>query len=167
LSHVQHGVLEVDVKSPTGATCRGEIADTSNIVVVSVIRAGDAMLDCFLRLYPDVTAGKILIQRNEETTLPQLFYSKLPKLEGKQVILVDPMLATGGSAKMAVQVLIDHGASVDKIAFFNVVSCPRGIETLTTAFPSLKIVTAEIDEGLNEKVGCVCNDGSVSFGNFG
>lgn len=146
----------MDVQTPTNCSVSGIHLDTDALVAVSVIRAGDAMLDCLLRLYPDVRAGKILIQRNEQTAQAELFYHKLPDLKGKQVILVDPMLATGGSAKMAIEVLIAQGASEDRIAFFNVVCCPKGVQTLLDAFPKLTIITGQIDEGLNEKVSHCC-----------
>ena len=109
------------------------------------------MLDVFMELVPESTVGKILIQRNEESAAkePILFYSKLPSLVGKNVVLVDPMLATGGSAKVAVQVLIDKGALESKITFLNVVSCPLGLTSLLEAYPAITVVTGSIDYGLN------------------
>lgn len=123
------------------------------MVAVSIIRAGDSLLDSFLKVAPEATVGKILIQRDEQTKQPKLFYAKLPNLANKYVVLLDPMLATGGSAKAAVNVLLDNGATEDRIVFLNVVSCPEGINCLLSAFPKMKIITGEIDEGLNEKVG--------------
>ena len=150
LAHVNS--RDLVVTTPTGAEYNGEIVDLNNIVVVSIIRAADTMLDVFLSIAPEAAVGKILIQRNEETKEPTLFYSKLPPLEGKDVVLLDPMLATGGSARAAVKVLLDNGVAEDRIIFFNVVSCPQGVSCLTSAFPKLRIVTGEIDAGLNEKV---------------
>jgi len=74
----------------------GEHVSTVDIVAVSIIRAGDSMLDVFTTLVPEAKVGKILIQRNEETAEPTLFYSKIPDLRDKDIILLDPMLATGG-----------------------------------------------------------------------
>eukprot|EP01031_Cornospumella_fuschlensis_P038272 gene38272-46507_t len=151
LSYVQEGLNAAAVETPTKCTYNGFALDSDKIVAVSIIRAGDSMLDCFIRVHPEIRTGKILIQRDEETTLPKLFYCKLPNLESKQILLLDPMLATGGSAKVAVEELISHGASEENIIFFNVVSCPAGLNNLLSAYPKMKIVTAEIDAGLNEK----------------
>lgn len=117
---------------------------------------------------PQATVGKILIQRNEETAEPILFYSKLPPLEGKTVVVLDPMVATGGSVICAIEVLIGKGADPAKMFFFNVLSCPEGLAKVTTTYPgiiclivvnfysyhftALRIVTGAIDSHLNEKV---------------
>jgi len=91
LAYVQR--KNVDVVTPTGSTYSGyEIVDESNIVAISIIRAGDSLLDAFMEVCPGAQVGKILIQRDEETALPHLFYSKLPSLTGKYVVLLDPML---------------------------------------------------------------------------
>eukprot|EP01036_Dinobryon_divergens_P032629 gene32628-42263_t len=140
------------VTTPTEKEFVGEVVDVSQITAVSIIRAGDSMLDAFMAIAPEASVGKILIQRDEETSLPILFYSKLPpSISTKKVVLLDPMLATGGSAKCAVDVLLKNGVPESNIYFFNVVSCPAGIASLTSAYPSMKIITGCIDEGLNEK----------------
>jgi uracil phosphoribosyltransferase len=110
------------------------------------------LLECFINVAPEAQVGKILIQRNEETKQPQLFYSKLPSLAAKYVVLLDPMLATGGSAKAAIQVLLDNGATEERIMFLNVVSCPEGLQAIQSAYPAVQIVTGTVDAGLNEKV---------------
>lgn len=89
-----------------------------------------------MNIVPEASVGKILIQRNEETKEPILFYSKLPNLTGKYVVLVDPMLATGGSAKCAIKVLIENGAQEHNMMFLNVIACPEGITNLNSSFPS-------------------------------
>ncbi len=153
LAHIQTGIEIVDIRTPTGIVLNNvERFDPKKVVAVSIIRAGDSMLDSFLSICTDVQVGKILIQRDEETAQPKLIYYKVPNLTGKQVILLDPMLATGGSAKSAIQVLLDHGAAENAIAFFTVVSCPEGIRSISSAYPSVKIVTGHIDECLNAKV---------------
>lgn len=91
LAYVQR--KDVDVITPTGSVYAGyEILNESNIVAVSIIRAGDSLLDAFMEVCPSAQVGKVLIQRNEETAEPILFYTKLPPLTGKYVILLDPML---------------------------------------------------------------------------
>ena len=93
------------------------------------------MLDSFMRVAPEASVGKILIQRNEETKEPILFYSKLPDLTNKYVILLDPMLATGGSARCAVNVLLEAGAVESNLMFLNVLGCPEGFASLAKAYP--------------------------------
>mmetsp|Transcript_18330 Transcript_18330/g.30720 ORF Transcript_18330/g.30720 Transcript_18330/m.30720 type:complete len:123 (+) Transcript_18330:539-907(+) len=104
-----------------------------------------------MKIAPEAAVGKILIQRNEETKMPVLYYSKLPPLAGRNIVLLDPMLATGGSAIAAIKVLIEQGAEENRILFLNVVSSPEGVGAILTAYPQLRIVTGEIDAGLNEK----------------
>ena len=140
------------VTTPVGVDIEGTQIDTDAIVAVSIIRAGDSLLECFMNIVPEAKVGKILIQRNEETKKAELFYSKLPSLASKNVVLLDPMLATGGSAKAAIQVLLDCGAREDKIFFLNVVSCPEGLQSIHDTYPAVQIVTGAVDSGLNEKV---------------
>lgn len=124
----------------------------TNIVGVSIIRAGESMEFEMRNIIPDCKIGKILIQRNEETFQPQLFYSKFPKYkEDDYIFLLDPMLATGGSVIMALDCLIKTGYKQEKIIFVNIISCPEGIEALKKQYPNVKIVTGMIDECLNEK----------------
>jgi uracil phosphoribosyltransferase len=127
--------LPIVIKTPTGASTAGISVDPSSIVAVSIIRAGDSMLDTFMKIAPEASVGKILIQRNEETKEPILFYSKLPNVINKNIVLLDPMLATGGSAKCAIRVLLEQGALESNIMFVNVLACPEGIAALSSAFP--------------------------------
>ena len=80
-----------------------------------------------------------------------LYYSKLPPLENKQIALLDPMLSTGGSAMCAIEVLISKGALEENIVFFNVVSCPEVLAAMYKKYPKIKVVTAAIDNCLNDK----------------
>jgi len=99
-----------------------------------------------------VRLGKILIQRDEETALPKLYYVKLPEdVADRYCLLLDPMLATGGSAIKAVEVLKDHNVPEERIIFLNLISSPEGIHTFCTKFPKLRVITGWIDKGLNEK----------------
>eukprot|EP00617_Octactis_speculum_P024709 CAMPEP_0185765334 /NCGR_PEP_ID=MMETSP1174-20130828/28810_1 /TAXON_ID=35687 /ORGANISM="Dictyocha speculum, Strain CCMP1381" /LENGTH=223 /DNA_ID=CAMNT_0028448401 /DNA_START=14 /DNA_END=685 /DNA_ORIENTATION=- len=150
------GTLAVTEKTVTcagtGATFVGSTVP-DKICAVSIIRAGDSLLEAFRTCSPDLSVGKILIQRDESTEekLPRLFYCKLPPgITEMEVLLVDPMLATGGSAKMAVQCLVDAGVDPARIIFANVISCPLGLQALTAAYPSLRVITACVDLELNE-----------------
>ena len=147
------GVQEKTVNTPCGIYHGLQELSSQNLCAVSIVRAGDALLQSIRKIKPDIPVGKILIQRNENTKekFPQLFYVKLPNdIHNRTVILVDPMLATGQSAKLAIEELINRGVPEEKIVFLNVVSCPEGITILHNKFPKVKIITAAVDEGLNQ-----------------
>ncbi|KAM0276354.1 hypothetical protein ACHAQH_006847 [Verticillium albo-atrum] len=116
------------------------------------MRAGEAMEQGLRDCCRSVRIGKILIQRDEETAQPKLFYDKLPEdIAQRWVMLLDPMFATGGSAIMAVEVLKSRGVLEERILFLNLIASPEGVRAFTTKFPKLRVVTAFVDEGLDEK----------------
>mmetsp|Transcript_74884 Transcript_74884/g.226914 ORF Transcript_74884/g.226914 Transcript_74884/m.226914 type:complete len:188 (+) Transcript_74884:1-564(+) len=138
------------VVTPCGE-CQGLLPPKGeSICCVDIIRSGGILLEAVRRLAPDSKTAKILIQRDEETALPKLFYSKLPDgVTALQVVLCDPMLATGGSALTAIQVLKDAGVEEKNIFFLNVLSCPEGLKALAEKAPGVRILTAALDEALN------------------
>lgn len=141
---------ETVVTTPTGSTYQGT-RWVAKVCGVSILRAGESMEAALRSVLRDCRIGKVLIQRDEATAEPKLYYSKLPRdIAERKVMLLDPMLATGGSACMAIRVLLDAGVREENILFVNVVSAPEGLNAVTTAYPRITIVTAEIDEGLNE-----------------
>mmetsp|Transcript_6444 Transcript_6444/g.9670 ORF Transcript_6444/g.9670 Transcript_6444/m.9670 type:complete len:217 (-) Transcript_6444:28-678(-) len=146
--------INVDIITPTNIPLKNvERIDVSNVCAVSVLRSGDALLQSFTNLVPTLAVGKILIQRDEssEEKNAVLFYSKLPAMISKmKIILCDPMLATGGSSVMAVEVLLEKGCQAKNIIFANLISCPEGIAKLKSKYEDVTIVTCVIDEGLNE-----------------
>jgi len=118
-------------------------------VVVPILRAGLGMVDAFLRLMPGARVGHIGLYRDEETHQPNSYYFKIPKhSEQRQFYVCDPMLATGGSAVAAIDMLKANG--IDQITFICIVAAPEGIKTLETAHPEVPIITASIDQGLND-----------------
>lgn len=118
---------------------------------VSIVRAGESMEMGLRDCCRSVRIGKILIQRDEETALPKLFYEKLPQdISERYVFLLDPMLATGGSAMMAVEVLLNRGVKMNRIFFLNLLVAPEGIQAFQEKYPDVKIITGGIDEKLNE-----------------
>ena len=121
-----------------------------DVVLVPVLRAGLGMLDSILQLIPNARVGFIGLKR-EESTLKALFYHKsLPKnLDKAEVILIDPMLATGGSAVSALDLLAEKGAS--RVRLVNLVASPEGIRCVRKHYPALPIFTAAVDGGLNDK----------------
>jgi len=124
-------VVEKTVVTPTSTEFEG-VGFKGKICGVSIMRAGESMEQGLRDCCRSVRIGKILIQRDEETALPKLYYSKLPPdIDDRYVLLLDPMLATGGSAIKAIEVLLANGVKEDKILFLNLVAAPEGIEAVT------------------------------------
>ncbi|MDQ2836426.1 MAG: uracil phosphoribosyltransferase [Actinomycetota bacterium] len=141
---------EQDVTTPVGATYRG-LAFSAKICGVSVVRAGESMEAELRELHPSIRIGKILIQRDKQTTLPRAFYSQLPDDIGdRHVLLMEPMLATAGSAILAIELLAEAGVRPDRIVLVNFLASPAGLERICLTHPELKIVTASVETGMNE-----------------
>lgn len=139
---------EISVETPVEvASCR-EI-DT-DIVVVPILRAGVGMLEGILELVPTARVGFVGLYRDEETKQPVTYYERFPRqIKGGTCIVIDPMLATGGSTVAALDLLKQSGA--EHILVICIVTCPEGIELVEAAHPDVKIYAAAIDERLNEK----------------
>lgn len=139
-----------DVQTPVGRTYHG-LRLTEQICGVSVVRAGDSMETELRAMMPEIRLGKILIQRDKVTKLPRLYYSALPSdIARRHVLLLDPMLATGGTALAAIDVLCDHGVPEEHIVFVNLLSSPEGIRVVREARPAVRMVTSSIEERLDE-----------------
>jgi uracil phosphoribosyltransferase len=139
---------EVDrtVQTPLGPAAARRI--TENVVVVPVLRAGLGMLDAVLELIPNARVGHIGLQRDELTAVASRYYSRLPKdLAGSYVLMIDPMLATGGSAVAALDLI--RGAGARDVRMICIVSAPEGIALVERHHPEVHIYTPVIDEGLN------------------
>ena len=118
------------------------------VVAVPILRAGLGLLETVTDLLPEVRVGYAGLERDEATLQPTSYYLKVPELRDASVLLLDPMLATGGSATFAVTLLKEHGAT--DIQLLCVVAAPEGVARLTADHPDVRIVTAAIDDGLNE-----------------
>jgi len=139
------------ITTPTNSQFSG-VAFKGQICGVSIMRAGESMEQGLRDCCRSVRIGKILIQRDEETALPKLYYSKLPTdISSRYLLLLDPMLATGGSAVKAIEVLLENGVKEERILFLNLICTPEGIKTVTTRFPGVRIVTAAVDDELDGK----------------
>jgi uracil phosphoribosyltransferase len=139
-------VQKISVRTPlentTGSTLEREI------VLVPVLRAGLGMLDPILEIIPHARVGFIGLKREESTLRAHFYHKSLPKeLDRCEVILIDPMLATGGSAVAALDFLREQGAK--RMRMVSLVSAPEGIARVRKSFPTLPIFTAAIDRGLN------------------
>ena len=121
-----------------------------DVVLVPVLRAGLGMLDSILQLIPNARVGFIGLKREETTLRAQFYHKSLPKnLSQFEVILIDPMLATGGSAVAALDLLAEQGAK--QVRLVNLVAAPEGIRRVRKSYPKLPIFTAAIDRRLNNK----------------
>ena len=126
---------------------KGEVLD-SDVVVVPVLRAGLGMVDAVLALLPHARVGHIGLQRDEHTAIASQYYSRLPgDLSSATALVVDPMLATGGSALAAIK-LLEHAGAKD-IRLICIVAAPEGIEAVQSAHPTVAIFTPVIDRQLN------------------
>ena len=139
---------EVLVQTPVAeATCRKLDTD---LVVVPILRAGVGMLEGILELVPTARVGFVGLYRDEETKLPVTYYERFPaEVKGGTCIIIDPMLATGGSTAAAIDKLKDSGAA--NIVVVCIVTCPEGIALVEGEHPDVPIYAAAIDEKLNEK----------------
>jgi len=121
-----------------------------DVVLVPVLRAGLGMLDSILQLIPNARVGFIGLKREETTLRAQFYHKSLPKnLSRFEVILIDPMLATGGSAVAALDLIAEQGAK--QVRLVNLVAAPEGIRRVRKSYPQLPIFTAAIDRRLNHK----------------
>ena len=118
------------------------------VVAVPILRAGLGLLEMVSDLLPEVRVGYVGLERDEDTLQPTSYYLKVPELADASVLLLDPMLATGGSATFAVGLLKEHGAT--DIQLLCVVAAPEGVARLAAAHPDVRVVTAALDEGLDD-----------------
>jgi len=121
--------------------------DEENIIVATVLRAGMPMLDSAINLLVGATAGFLAMKRDEVTHKSVLYYDRLPDCKGKTVILVDPMVATGGSMMDAIELIKSREPL--KIITLNIIGSPEGLEKVSTAYPEVDIFIAQIDVRLN------------------
>jgi uracil phosphoribosyltransferase len=141
-------VREVDVQTPL-ATAKCHVID-EDIVVIPILRAGVGMLDGILTLIPSARVGFVGLERDEETARPVSYYQKMPpQINGGISIIIDPMLATGGSTVAAIDVLKEQGAS--RIVVVCIVTCPNGLARVAEAHPDVSIYAASVDPELNDK----------------
>ncbi|KAL5606777.1 hypothetical protein BROUX41_003166 [Berkeleyomyces rouxiae] len=140
---------KVTVISPIGTPYEG-LKQTQKVCGVSILRAGASMESSLRGAYSGpLSFGKILIQRDEETATPTHLYSKLPQgLSSRTILILEPMLATGGSASQAIEILKQNGALEENMIFVNCIASRQGIAVLTEKFPKLAIVTAGVDSDM-------------------
>lgn len=141
---------EVTVKTPMTTTKQKMIAG-KKLAIAPILRAGIGMVDGMLTLVPAAKVGHIGMFRDEETAEPQEYFFKMPAdIDERQVFVVDPMLATGGSALLAIDALVKRNVKPENIKFLCLVSAPEGVKAMQERYPEVDIYTAAIDERLNE-----------------
>jgi uracil phosphoribosyltransferase len=138
---------EVRIRTPLADTTAQRLAG-KKLGVVPILRAGLGMVEAVVRLIPSARVGHIGLYRDEETIRPVHYYLKVPPPEGRIFIVVDPMLATGGSAVAAVHMLKELGAN--SIRFMCIVSAPEGVQAMLDAHPDVPVFAAALDERLDE-----------------
>ena len=140
--------VPVEVKTPLETTMQYKVPDQS-VVIVPILRAGLGMVNGIHRLFPTAKVGHIGMYRDEETLLPCEYYCKLPVgIEEKTVLIVDPMLATGGSACDAIAALKQRGCK--NMKFMAIIGAPEGVEKVAMNHPDVPIYVSTLDRQLNE-----------------
>ncbi len=131
-------------------TVQAQLLD-EHLVVVPILRAGLGMLDAVVELFPDISVsiGYLGLERDEETAEASIYYSKLPPIEGKTVLLVDPMLATGGSVCHALSGIFPQHPQ--RVILACIVTAPEGVATVNQRFPQAEIFCAALDRELNSR----------------
>ncbi|KAK8705887.1 hypothetical protein V6N13_049473 [Hibiscus sabdariffa] len=168
---VEHGLghlpfTEKQVITPTGSVYTG-VDFCKRLCGVSVIRSGESMENALRACCKGIKIGKILIHREGDNG-QQLIYEKLPQdISERHVLLLDPILGTGNSAVQAISLLIKKGVPESNIIFLNLISAPQGVHVVCKSFPRVKIVTSEIDIGLNEDFRVVPGMGEFGDRYFG
>jgi uracil phosphoribosyltransferase len=139
--------VEVEVDTPL-ERAPGRLI-TPDLVAVPILRAGLGMLEAVTELFPEVSVGYVGLERDDETLRPTSYYEKVPELEGRHVLLLDPMLATGGSAAGAASKLTERRPA--QIVFVCVVAAPQGVAKMEREHPDVPVFAAALDRDLNEK----------------
>ncbi len=139
---------EVEVNTPV-ATAKCRMLAGKKLAIIPILRAGLGMVDAMVSLIPSAKIGHIGLYRDPETHLPVEYYCKLPEdIGNRQVFVVDPMLATGGSAIAAIDFLKQHGCK--NIVMMNIIGCPEGAKAVQEAHPDVDLYLAAMDTKLNE-----------------
>ena len=139
---------KIKIKTPLEET-EGEMINDKAVTIVPILRAGLGMLEGILRLLPNASVGHIGIFRDPDSLKPIEYYCKLPpQISHDQIFILDPMLATGGSASMAIDLVKERGGK--NITFISIISAPEGVKVMSENHPDVKIYTASLDRKLND-----------------
>src|ERR1700722_4702408 len=141
----------VEIETPL-TKCPGKVL-ACRVEIVSIMRSGDALLESFMRHFPEANVSKFLIQRDESTGRPQFKYMKVSSeiSSGHFVVITEPMIATGGTLDMVITLLKEKGRKEENIVVASICVAPEGIIALNEKFPNIKVVMTTMDEKLNER----------------
>lgn len=141
---------DVEIETPLVKSVQKSLTG-KKVAIIPILRAGLGMVDGFLAMLPAAKVGHVGLYRDEETLEPHEYFVKLPAdIAERQLFIVDPMLATGGSAIAAIAALERRGAKPENMKFVCLVAAPEGVKALQDAYPQVDIITAAMDERLNE-----------------
>lgn len=142
-------VTNKPLTTPLNAQTSGTyLAD--NIVLVPILRSGIALLPAFLHYFPQSRVGFVGLKRDEKTAIAHLYYKNVPKIAPTdQVIVLDPMIATGGSGTATLEIVAQQGIAQEQIIFVGVIAATEGLEQLKQAFPKVRVIVASCDSVLN------------------
>jgi len=154
---------KVTVDTPQGIIYSGKRMSSNRICGVSILRAGETMEQAVSEVCKNIRIGKILIQTNQQTGEPELYYLRLPKdIKDYRVILMDATVATGATGIMAIRVLLDHDVPEENIMLVSLLMAEVGVHSIAYAFPKVQIVTSALDPEINDKFYVI-----PGIGNFG
>ncbi len=146
---------ECSIETPIKECIANKVSDDYKIIFAPILRAGLAISDVASEIIPDASIQHVGMYRDEATLEPVWYYDKTPvsyeNPENVKVFLLDPMLATGNSAQAAISLFLKKGILIENLVFVSILSAPEGMNLLTREFPELKIITAKIDEELNNR----------------
>ena len=146
LQHLKYNKITVQ----TPITKASGLILSSSLIIVPILRAGLGLIEGFVKFLPDVEKGHIGLYRDEQTYQPVEYLCKLPKVENKIILVLDPMLATGNSSSAAINLIKDKGVKIKDIKLVSLLAAPEGIKNLTKKQKNLHIFTCSLDKSLNK-----------------
>ena len=147
LKHIKF--KKIKIQTPIQNTSGREI--TSPLIIVPILRAGLGLVEGFVKFLPNVEKGHIGLYRDEQTYQPVEYLCKLPKVNNKTILVLDPMLATGNSSSAAIDLIKERGVKVKNIKLVSLLAAPEGIKNIRKNHKDLHIFTCSLDKGLNKK----------------
>ena len=141
---------KIEIETPLDKTSGTEF--DSDVVLIPILRSGLVLLPAFLEFYPQATVGFVGMKRDEKTAIAKLYYQNIPTIKPNgQVIVLDPMLATGGSLADTLDILVNSGINQEQILFVGVICAQEGLDRIHHKFPKIKTIIAAHDPKLNDK----------------
>ena len=147
LKHIKF--KKIKIQTPIQNTTGNEISNP--LIIIPILRAGLGLVEGFVKFLPNVEKGHIGLYRDEQTYQPVEYLCKLPKVNNKTILVLDPMLATGNSSSAAIDLIKERGVKVKNIKLVSLLAAPEGIKNIRKNHKDLHIFTCSLDKGLNKK----------------